>query len=133
METRKPRFTIPFMPVHITTEAAIAMVFIGVLFVVGGILPRGLEEMANKLVTPEGIKPEWYFLWAFAILELVPNKLTGIIIPGLMVGALVAVPWLERSKERRLSKRVIGVSVFTVMMVVLVALTYLGATVTFGG
>ncbi|MCW2277043.1 cytochrome b subunit of the bc complex [Heliophilum fasciatum] len=131
MEKSK-RFTIPFLPVHATTELAIALVFVGCLFVLGGVMPRGLEEAANKLVTPVGLKPEWYFLWAFALLEMIPNKLMGIIVPGLMVGALIIVPWLEPSPERKLSKRMIAVSVFSVMMVVLVILTYIGKTVTFG-
>lgn len=34
---------------------------------------------ANRLVTPTHIKPEWYFLWAYAILRAVPNKLGGVV------------------------------------------------------
>lgn len=34
---------------------------------------------ANPLVTPIHIKPEWYFLWAYAILRSIPNKLGGVI------------------------------------------------------
>lgn len=34
---------------------------------------------ANPLVTPLHIKPEWYFLWAYAILRSIPNKLGGVI------------------------------------------------------
>nr|YP_009307967.1 cytochrome b [Typosyllis antoni]AOR87152.1 cytochrome b [Typosyllis antoni] len=34
---------------------------------------------ANPLVTPTHIKPEWYFLWAYAILRSVPNKLGGVL------------------------------------------------------
>jgi len=33
---------------------------------------------ANPLVTPIHIKPEWYFLWAYAILRSIPNKLGGV-------------------------------------------------------
>nr|YP_009131506.1 cytochrome b [Seepiophila jonesi]AIL54866.1 cytochrome b [Seepiophila jonesi] len=33
---------------------------------------------ANPLVTPAHIKPEWYFLWAYAILRSIPNKLGGV-------------------------------------------------------
>lgn len=36
--------------------------------------------VANPLVTPIHIKPEWYFLWAYAILRSIPNKLGGVII-----------------------------------------------------
>lgn len=34
---------------------------------------------ANSLVTPTHIKPEWYFLWAYAILRSIPNKLGGVL------------------------------------------------------
>lgn len=35
---------------------------------------------ANPLATPIHIKPEWYFLWAYAILRSVPNKLGGVLV-----------------------------------------------------
>lgn len=35
--------------------------------------------MANPLVTPIHIKPEWYFLWIYAILRSIPNKLGGVL------------------------------------------------------
>lgn len=41
--------------------------------------------MANQLVTPTHIKPEWYFLFGYAILRSVPNKLGGVIA---MAGAM---------------------------------------------
>nr|QUT13270.1 cytochrome b [Nais communis] len=34
---------------------------------------------ANPLVTPIHIQPEWYFLWVYAILRSIPNKLGGVI------------------------------------------------------
>ena len=34
---------------------------------------------ANPLVTPIHIQPEWYFLWLYAILRSIPNKLGGVI------------------------------------------------------
>jgi len=40
---------------------------------------------ANPLVTPTHIQPEWYFLFAYAILRSIPNKLGGVIGLGLSV------------------------------------------------
>lgn len=34
---------------------------------------------ANPLVTPNHIQPEWYFLWLYAILRAIPNKLGGVV------------------------------------------------------
>lgn len=45
---------------------------------------------ANQLVTPAHIKPEWYFLFGYAILRSVPNKLGGV----LAMGGAIAMFWL---------------------------------------
>jgi len=42
---------------------------------------------ANSLVTPNHIQPEWYFLFAYAILRSIPNKLGGVV--GLLVSVIV--------------------------------------------
>jgi len=42
---------------------------------------------ANPLVTPTHIQPEWYFLFAYAILRSIPNKLGGVL--GLLLAVLV--------------------------------------------
>ena len=41
---------------------------------------------ANPLVTPIHIQPEWYFLFAYAILRSIPNKLGGVI--GLVLSVI---------------------------------------------
>lgn len=41
---------------------------------------------ANPIVTPVHIKPEWYFLFAYAILRCIPNKTLGVV--GLVVSIL---------------------------------------------
>jgi ubiquinol-cytochrome c reductase cytochrome b subunit len=35
--------------------------------------------LADPLITPEHITPEWYFLWLYAILRSIPSKLGGVI------------------------------------------------------
>lgn len=42
---------------------------------------------ANPLVTPTHIQPEWYFLFAYAILRSIPNKLGGVI--GLVLSVTI--------------------------------------------
>lgn len=42
---------------------------------------------ANPLVTPTHIQPEWYFLFAYAILRSIPNKLGGVV--GLLLSVLI--------------------------------------------
>jgi len=52
---------------------------------------------ANPLVTPEHIKPVWYFTPFYAILKAVPDKLMGVILMGASVTVLFFLPWLDRS------------------------------------
>ncbi len=52
---------------------------------------------ANPLVTPEHIKPVWYFTPFYAILKAVPDKLMGVILMGASVVVLFFLPWLDRS------------------------------------
>nr|WNH37409.1 cytochrome b [Apristurus kampae] len=55
---------------------------------------------ANPLVTPPHIKPEWYFLFAYAILRSIPNKLGGVLALLFSIFILLLVPLLHTSKQR---------------------------------
>ena len=58
---------------------------------------------ANPLVTPVHIQPEWYFLFAYAILRSIPNKLGGVI--GLVgsIAILFILPFTHLGKFRSLA------------------------------
>lgn len=60
---------------------------------------------ANPLVTPPHIKPEWYFLFAYAILRSIPNKLGGVLALLFSILVLIVVPVLHTSKQRGLTFR----------------------------
>lgn len=60
---------------------------------------------ANPLVTPPHIKPEWYFLFAYAILRSIPNKLGGVLALLFSILVLLLVPILHTSKQRSLTFR----------------------------
>lgn len=55
---------------------------------------------ANPMSTPAHIVPEWYFLWVYAILRSIPNKLGGVAAIGLVFACLLALPWLHTSPLR---------------------------------
>lgn len=60
---------------------------------------------ANPLVTPPHIKPEWYFLFAYAILRSIPNKLGGVLALLFSIIILFLMPLLHTSKQRTLMFR----------------------------
>nr|ALO76842.1 cytochrome b [Adoretus sp. ADO01] len=51
---------------------------------------------ANPLVTPIHIQPEWYFLFAYAILRSIPNKLGGVIALVMSIAILLIMPFINK-------------------------------------
>lgn len=61
--------------------------------------------LANPLVTPPHIVPEWYFLPFYAILRSIPSKLGGVVAMGLSLLVLYVLPLIHSSSRRALSFR----------------------------
>jgi ubiquinol-cytochrome c reductase cytochrome b subunit len=59
---------------------------------------------ANPLVTPVHIQPEWYFLFAYAILRSIPSKLGGVVALAGSVAFLIVL-LTKNSKSRKFSPR----------------------------
>nr|YP_009179681.1 cytochrome b [Chrysomya nigripes]ALK60721.1 cytochrome b [Chrysomya nigripes] len=82
---------------------------------------------ANPLVTPVHIQPEWYFLFAYAILRSIPNKLGGVIALVLSIAILAILPFYHLSKFRGIQFYPINQIYFWVMVVTVILLTWIGA------
>nr|ABW81245.1 cytochrome b [Planiliza affinis]AIY72698.1 cytochrome b [Planiliza affinis] len=81
---------------------------------------------ANPMVTPPHIKPEWYFLFAYAILRSIPNKLGGVLALLCSILVLMVVPVLHTSKHRSLTFRPLTQFLFWVLVADVVILTWIG-------
>lgn len=102
------RGTEPFFPHEVLFMSQVVLVLLVLLFVfafffVEVVLPP--EEMANPLVTPEHIKPEWYFLAAYRWLKMVPNEQIGIISQIVVLTVALLLPFWDRSRQRATFKR----------------------------
>nr|YP_010242186.1 cytochrome b [Haematopota vexativa]QTI83225.1 cytochrome b [Haematopota vexativa] len=82
---------------------------------------------ANPLVTPVHIQPEWYFLFAYAILRSIPNKLGGVIALVMSIAILMILPFYHLSKFRGIQFYPINQVLFWCMVVIVVLLTWIGA------
>nr|AJW59956.1 cytochrome b [Columba elphinstonii]AJW59957.1 cytochrome b [Columba elphinstonii]AJW59958.1 cytochrome b [Columba elphinstonii]AJW59959.1 cytochrome b [Columba elphinstonii]AJW59960.1 cytochrome b [Columba elphinstonii] len=82
---------------------------------------------ANPLVTPPHIKPEWYFLFAYAILRSIPNKLGGVLALAASVLILFLTPLLHKSKQRTMIFRPLSQLLFWVLVTNLLILTWVGS------
>nr|YP_004222083.1 cytochrome b [Genyomyrus donnyi]BAJ54232.1 cytochrome b [Genyomyrus donnyi] len=81
---------------------------------------------ANPLVTPPHIKPEWYFLFAYAILRSIPNKLGGVLALVFSILVLMVVPILHTSKMRGLTFRPMSQFLFWTLVADMAVLTWIG-------
>nr|AHY87998.1 cytochrome b [Nucifraga caryocatactes] len=82
---------------------------------------------ANPLTTPPHIKPEWYFLFAYAILRSIPNKLGGVLALAASVLVLFLVPLLHVSKQRSMTFRPLSQILFWTLVADLLILTWVGS------
>nr|QZP40973.1 cytochrome b [Geoscapheus dilatatus] len=81
---------------------------------------------ANPLVTPVHIQPEWYFLFAYAILRSIPNKLGGVIALAMSIAILFIMP-LFKSNFQGIQFYPINQIMFWIMVSTVILLTWIGA------
>jgi quinol-cytochrome oxidoreductase complex cytochrome b subunit len=119
-EQDKRRF-IPFFPDYLLDETIAWYTGLAVLIVLASLFPAGLENEANPLSTPEHIKPEWYFLFLFEFLKLVPRTV-GVLAPGVLVVFLLLVPFLDRKPERMPRSRPVTLGLAALLLVCIIIL-----------
>ena len=94
---------IPFSPYFVYKDlfGIFRIVFLLMVLVVSAPWLLGDPENfipANPLVTPVHIQPEWYFLFAYAILRSIPNKLGGVIGLAMSIVILLVIPFQQKTK-----------------------------------
>jgi ubiquinol-cytochrome c reductase cytochrome b subunit len=117
--------TKPFFPHYIVDEALAWYVVLAALVVLASLFPAGLEEEANRLVTPEHTKPEWYFLGVYELLKHVP-RLVGVLAPVLAIAVIALLPLLDRNPEVHPRRRPLAIGLGVALIAGLVGLTIRG-------
>nr|AMM05032.1 cytochrome b [Arctocephalus forsteri] len=122
---------IPFHPYYTIKDILGALLLILILMLLVMFSPDLLGDPdnyipANPLSTPPHIKPEWYFLFAYAILRSIPNKLGGVLALLLSILILAIIPLLHTSKQRGMMFRPISQFLFWLLVADLLTLTWIG-------
>nr|QIJ93920.1 cytochrome b [Eremias arguta]QIJ93926.1 cytochrome b [Eremias arguta]QIJ93929.1 cytochrome b [Eremias arguta] len=122
---------IPFHPYYSFKDALGALIMILCLLYLALFSPNLLGDPenfspANPLVTPPHIKPEWYFLFAYAILRSIPNKLGGVLALLFSILILFILPLTHMSKQRAMSFRPISQVLFWLLIADILILTWIG-------
>ncbi|MFQ5806145.1 MAG: cytochrome bc complex cytochrome b subunit [Phycisphaerae bacterium] len=135
-----PESGVPFWPVHMAKEACVAVVCFGALFTLSVLRPWEIGEPADPLDTPEGIKPEWYFLPTYQLLKYFSGpmgKFLGILVSGVPFLFMLFWPLIERGPGRHPRRRRWAVRIGVVAVVLALFFGVLGhlseTTVTVGG
>ena len=102
-----------------------------------------LEELANPLQTPNPAKAPWYFLGLQELLHYFPPVVAGVLIPGLVVLALIAIPYVRinvadepmwaRNREQRLQILSVVTMVFSLFLIWFEVYAALGPTFLMAG
>nr|BDQ44037.1 cytochrome b [Amynthas conformis] len=82
--------------------------------------------MSNPLVTPIHIKPEWYFLWMYAILRSIPNKLGGVLALFAAIVVMFILPLTTMNNKRSLSFYPMNQFLFWALATSWAVLTWIG-------
>nr|YP_010264649.1 cytochrome b [Stenella frontalis]UIO59772.1 cytochrome b [Stenella frontalis] len=122
---------IPFHPYYTIKDILGALLLILTLLTLTLFTPDLLGDPdnytpANPLSTPAHIKPEWYFLFAYAILRSIPNKLGGVLALLLSILVLIFIPMLQTSKQRSMMFRPFSQLLFWTLIADLLTLTWIG-------
>nr|YP_007625457.1 cytochrome b [Polypterus retropinnis]ADG95308.1 cytochrome b [Polypterus retropinnis]AEP19461.1 cytochrome b [Polypterus retropinnis]AEP19462.1 cytochrome b [Polypterus retropinnis]AEP19464.1 cytochrome b [Polypterus retropinnis] len=122
---------IPFHPYYTFKDLLGFVILLLIIIMLALLSPNLLNDPenftpANPLVTPPHIKPEWYFLFAYAILRSIPNKLGGVLALLFSIMILMLVPFLHTSKIRSTTFRPLFKITLWILAADVLILTWIG-------
>lgn len=123
---------IPFHPFFLFKDLIGFIIIIILLTILTLINPYILGDPdnfipANPLVTPIHIQPEWYFLFAYAILRSIPNKLGGVIALVISILILIILPFTYNKKIQGIQFYPLNQILFWFIVSTIILLTWIGA------
>nr|QAY82001.1 cytochrome b [Apophylia sp. REN-2018] len=123
---------IPFHPYFTFKDTLSALIMVFMLIFLTLYNPYLLGDPdnftpANPLVTPIHIQPEWYFLFAYAILRSIPNKLGGVIALVMSIAILFFMPFTNKKKYLSSQFYPINKFLFWFLVSIIILLTWIGA------
>jgi ubiquinol-cytochrome c reductase cytochrome b subunit len=103
-----------FYPRQVFKDTFAIFVAFAILFVMAVAIRVPLEQLADPTDGSYTPRPEWYFLFLFQFLKLIPGSLEvfgSVVLPGLAVLALIMVPFLDRSRMIKVTRRTFAAGV----------------------
>ena len=121
--------TRPFYPHHALKDTLVTAAGFALLMTMAVSFPAPLEPKADPTDASYVPRPEWYFLSLFQLLKYFGGPfepVATVVIPGLVVGGLMSLPFLDRSPERHPRRRPLVMAAFSLLGAGVSSLTWLG-------
>jgi ubiquinol-cytochrome c reductase cytochrome b subunit len=103
-----------FFPAQVFKDTVAIFVAFAILYTLALVARVPLEQLADPTDTTYIPRPEWYFLFLFQTLKLFPGPLEvvgSVVLPGLAVLTLILVPFLDRGRLMKVTKRTFAIAV----------------------
>ncbi len=91
---QEPQEGYRFFPDHVLTEINIGLFLFFLCCVLAIVLPVEVGEKANPLITPEHIKPEWYFFPMYKWIKMTPEAV-GLFVPMVVIAVFIFWPLVD--------------------------------------
>ena len=114
-------------PRFLVFDVPMVMAISGAIMLTGGVFPVGLGLPFDPYVPPGITVPEWYLTGLYAFLRTMYDKfVTGVAWPGLFIGALLLVPFVDRYKKFSWKDRPLVTAVGITSLAQIIVTTYWG-------
>lgn len=117
-------FTWPHL---IVRHQVIALAVVALCLALGIAFEAPLRDLANPNLTHEPAKAPWYFVGLQELLAHFDPVVAGVLIPVVLGAALVLLPYVDRTAGRLARERRIALSAFTIIAIIALVLTIIGA------
>jgi ubiquinol-cytochrome c reductase cytochrome b subunit len=116
-----------FLPDVMIDEASFLIGFTTLLVVITAFFFQApLESIANPQSTPLHTVAPWYFYWLQGLLKIADKMIAGVILPGVLLVLLAAIPYLDPNPSRRGKDRRVAIISGVVAGVVMIILSWMG-------
>ncbi len=118
--------SIPYFPNRLFVHTVLGLGLLALVIVLSWNQRAPLEFEADPTSTNYIPRPKWYFLSLFQLLHYFPGKwepIASMLIPGLVIGSMFLLPFLDRSEERRPWRKPLTTTIGLIYLVMIVLLT----------
>jgi len=124
---REPETEVFAWPHLFIRHQVVALAVIALVLALGIAFEAPLRELANPNLTPEPSKAPWYFVGLQELLAHFDPLVAGVLAPGVLVAALLLLPYVDRNPSRRPEDRRVALVLFWTLFLALAVLTVIGA------